>query len=83
MNPCKRQRWNPYLVGIGIGILSWVTFGLMHKALGVSTTLATTPGMVIGIAAPEHVQANAYWAKYFNPKKGKVYFDWQFFHFSS
>ena len=79
MNPLKRQRWNPYLVGICIGILSCITFGLMHKALGTSTTIASTPGMVIGIVAPEHVQANAYWSKYFDVDKGKVYFDWQFF----
>ncbi|MBL4701124.1 MAG: YeeE/YedE family protein [Phycisphaeraceae bacterium] len=79
MNPLKRRRWNPYVVGIGIGILSCITFGLMHKALGTSTSIAKTPGVVIGIVAPEHVQANAYWAKYFKPDKGKVYFDWQFF----
>ena len=58
MNPLTRKRWNPYLVGIGIGILSWITFGVMHKALGTSTTIAATPGAVIGIVAPEHVQAN-------------------------
>lgn len=79
MNPLTCSRWNPYLVGIGIGILSWITFGVMHKALGTSTTIASTPGAVIAIVAPEHVKANAYWAKEFNAEKGKVYFDWQFF----
>lgn len=79
MNPLTRKRWNPYLVGIGIGILSWITFGVMHKALGTSTTIAATPGAVIGIVAPEHVQANAYWSKYLNAEKNEFYFDWQFF----
>lgn len=79
MNPLSRKRWNPYVVGIGIGILSWITFGLMHKALGTSTTIASTPGAVIGIVAPEHVQSNAYWSKYLNTEKNKFYFDWQFF----
>lgn len=79
MNPLRQRRWNPYLVGVGIGVLSWITFGLMNKALGTSTTIAKAPGALIGVIAPEHVQANAYWGgKYFIPEAGKVMFDWQF-----
>lgn len=25
-----KARWNPYLVGIGIGVLSWAAFGLLE-----------------------------------------------------
>jgi len=80
MNPLKARRWNPYLVGLGIGLLSVITFAVMHKALGTSTTMAKLPGAAIGVVAPDHVKANAYWGgKYFVPDKGKVMFDWQFF----
>ena len=72
-----RKRWSPYLVGALIGVLSWVTFYGMGKALGTSTTMAHISGCVTGIAAPEHVEQNAYYAKYFNPPK-KTMFDWQF-----
>lgn len=79
MNLLRQRRWNPYAAGIGIGVLSWITFALMHQALGVSTTIAKVPGAVIGTIAPEHVLGNAYWGgKSFIPEKGEVMFDWQF-----
>lgn len=31
-----RGRWNPYLVGVGIGVLSWLAFGLVKQPLGLS-----------------------------------------------
>ncbi len=77
-----RKPWNPYLIGALIGVLSWVTFLTMDKALGTSTTMVHLSGFVTGIAAPDHVTgeaANPYYAKYFNPDKGKMMFDWQLF----
>ena len=38
--------WSPYLVGIGIGILSWFTFLLSDKPIGCSTAFARTSGMI-------------------------------------
>ncbi len=40
----KQPRWSPYWVGAGIGILSWITFLFMDKALGVSTTMVRLAG---------------------------------------
>lgn len=73
-----RGRWNPYLVGALIGLLSIVTFVAMGKALGTSTTMAKLPAAAIGTVADEHVMANPYWAKYLAPP-AKTMFDWQFF----
>ncbi len=28
------ERWSPYAVGIGIGVLSWITFLLSDKPIG-------------------------------------------------
>ena len=75
MNALKRERWSPYLVGAGIGVLSWVTFGLMGKALGASTTFVRLIGMLEGVFAPEHVQANAYFTKYIIDNAGRRF--WQ------
>lgn len=36
----------PYLAGIGIGVLSWITFLLSDKPLGCSTAYAQTFGMI-------------------------------------
>ena len=60
----QQQRWSPYLVGASIGVLSWATFGLMDKALGVSTTMVRWAGMLESLVAWEHVRANSYYAKY-------------------
>ena len=70
----KRPRWSPYLVGAGLGVLSWITFFFMGKALGVSTTFVQAAGVIEGLVAPEHVRQNAYFAKYL---VGKPAFEWQ------
>jgi uncharacterized membrane protein YedE/YeeE len=38
--------WSPYAVGIGIGVLSWLTFLFSDHPLGISTAFAKTAGMV-------------------------------------
>ncbi|HGY92198.1 MAG TPA: hypothetical protein ENK43_13595 [Planctomycetes bacterium] len=74
-NPLKTERWSPWTVGIGIGVLSWVTFLWMDKALGTSTTLVRAIGLLEGIFSESHVRANPYFAKYLVGKPG---IEWQF-----
>ena len=59
-NSIKKPRWSPYWVGAGIGVLSWITFGLMGKALGVSTTLVRSAGALEKNLAETHVYSNEY-----------------------
>jgi len=40
------ERWSPYIVGVGIGVLSWLTFLLSDKPIGCSTAFARTSGMI-------------------------------------
>jgi uncharacterized membrane protein YedE/YeeE len=63
-NPLSKPRWSPYLVGAAIGVLSWITFGLMKKALGTSTTFVSVVGLIESLVAPDHVKQNPYLAKY-------------------
>jgi uncharacterized membrane protein YedE/YeeE len=42
----RDPRWSPYAAGAGIGILSWLVFLLSNQALGVSSALANTAGMI-------------------------------------
>jgi hypothetical protein len=74
MNMLTRERWSPYLIGAGIGVLSWVTFGLMGKALGASTTMVRWAGLIESVFSAEHVRSNAYFAKYLIDKPAV---DWQ------
>ena len=57
-------RWNPYLVGAGIGILSILVFWLVDKPLGMSTEISKWSGTTTSmVAGSETVTNNAYWAK--------------------
>lgn len=78
-NPLRIARWSPYVVGAGIGLLSWATFYFMDKALGTSTSFVGAAECAIGLVAPEHVEGNAYFLKEYGTKAGgfKPLFDWQ------
>ncbi|SMP53685.1 YeeE/YedE thiosulfate transporter family protein [Anoxynatronum buryatiense] len=39
-------RWSPYVVGVGIGILSWISFFVSDKPIACSTTFAKASGMI-------------------------------------
>ncbi|MCP5525294.1 MAG: YeeE/YedE family protein [Verrucomicrobiales bacterium] len=60
-----RGRWNPYLVGAGIGILSWIVFAVMNKPLGITTSLTAVSGWCAGpVLGADAVRSNAYFSKY-------------------
>lgn len=75
----RKPQWSPYVVGIGIGVLSWATFYFMEKALGTSTSFVGAAGSAVCTIAPEHVASNAYYVKEYGAKGGgvKPIFDWQ------
>lgn len=70
----KEYRWNSYIVGVLLGLLSWITFMFMGKALGVSTTFVRIVGACEALFAGAHVSGNPYFAKYL---VGKPAFEWQ------
>ena len=56
------ERWSPYVVGAGIGVLSWLAFLLSNKPLGCSTAFAKTAGMVERLlAGAERSSRRRYW----------------------
>lgn len=74
---CKLQKlksgWNTmissqfrrsYLVGAGIGVLSWVVFTVVNAPIGITTALSEASGVAaMPIIGAEAVAANPYWAK--------------------
>ncbi len=79
-NPLTKERWNPYVVGVGIGLLSCATFLTVDKALGTSSSFVHVSGLIESLFAPGHVagpDATAYFAKEINERTPM--FDWQFF----
>lgn len=59
-----QRRWSPYLVGIGIGVLSWLTFLLSNKALGISTAYVRTSGMLERAVRGTRIDKMPYFQKY-------------------
>lgn len=64
--------WSPYVVGAGIGVLSWLTFLFADRAIGASGFYATLAGMVGRTVAPRHTMSLPYYRE--DPPKA----DWGF-----
>ncbi len=56
-------RWSPYLVGIGIGLLSWIAFLLSDRPLGCSTAFSKTCGMIERAFRGDKVMLHPYYKK--------------------
>lgn len=65
-------RWSPYIVGIGIGILSWITLLISKSTLGCSTSFARGAGMLERLFKKKKTPNR----EYFEEVTPKV--DWQF-----
>ena len=61
-------RLNPYLIGAGIGVLSWLAFVVVAAPIGITTAGAQIAGGVASaFVGQEAVASNAYWAR--NPMR--------------
>jgi hypothetical protein len=56
-------RWSPYAVGIGIGILSWLSFLISRQPIACSTTFARISGMIERWFRGKKVDAKPYYRK--------------------
>ncbi len=63
--------WSPYAVGIGIGVLSWLSFLISGKPIATSTSFAQTGGMIERIFTGEKASQRPYY------KKIKLNINWQ------
>ena len=53
--------WSPYIVGAGIGVLSWLTFYFADKAIGASSFYATLAGFLGKLVARKHTESLKYY----------------------
>lgn len=72
MDWLRRGEWPWWQAGLLLGLLNMAAFFTADYYLSVSTTFSRAAGMAVGLVAPEHVAANAYW------QKVKPLVDWQF-----
>ena len=52
--------WSPYVVGAGIGVLSWLTFYFSDKSIGASSFYAQVSGFIGKLFAKRHTESLAY-----------------------
>jgi hypothetical protein len=59
-----RCNTSAYLIGAGIGVLSWIVFVVANNPLGITTALSqVSGGAAIPILGADAVATNTYWAK--------------------
>jgi len=71
MNWLTDALWSPYVVGAGIGLLSWVTWLISNESLGTSTTYVRLAGMVENVFRGTKAEQKLYY------QETKPKLDWQ------
>ena len=56
-------RWSPYVVGVGIGMLSWFSFYISDKPIACSTTFAKASGKIERLFRGQSVERKPYYEK--------------------
>ena len=65
MNPRPDTPYlNPYLAGIGLGLVLLAAFVVMGRGLGASGAFSSTVAWLTNLVAPAHAQANEYLGEY-------------------
>lgn len=55
---------NPYLAGIGLGLVLLASFVIMGQGLGASGSMTSAVAVAVNAVAPEHAQANEFYLDY-------------------
>lgn len=75
-NPLTMKSWSPYVVGAGIGVLSWFTFASADHPIGITTAFENTAALAGKAVAPRQADSNPYYvARSAQGKSPKI--DWQ------
>jgi len=66
MHPTKPAEpyWNPYLAGVGLGLVLLASFVIMGRGLGASGAFASTITAGLTAVAPNHVAGNPAFSEY-------------------
>lgn len=67
---------NPYLAGIGLGLVLLAAFVVMGRGLGASGALSSFVTLGVNAVAPAHAQSNAFYKAYLGTPNGNPLNDW-------
>lgn len=70
---------NPYLVGIGLGLVLLSAFVIMGRGLGASGSISTLVAVTVNSIAPEHTSGNNFYTEYIGDGSTSPLKDWLVF----
>lgn len=71
--------WNPYLTGIGLGLVLLAAFVIMGRGLGASGAVSTLVAVGVNTVAPEHASGNSFYSEYLGDGTTNPLKDWLVF----
>lgn len=70
---------NPYLVGVGLGLVLLAAYLIMGRGLGASGAASTLVSVTVAKAAPEHASKNSFYKEYLGDENSSPFKDWLVF----
>ncbi|MBN1550328.1 YeeE/YedE family protein [bacterium] len=64
MDWLAEPRWSPYIVGIGIGLLSCIAFLLSNRPIGCSSAFSRSIGMIESLIRGKKIRKKPYYQKF-------------------
>lgn len=71
--------WNPYLSGIGLGLVLLAAFVIMGRGLGASGAFSSLVAVGVDKVAPAHAQSNEFYKEYLGDGSKNPLKDWLVF----
>ncbi|MBI3195421.1 MAG: YeeE/YedE family protein [Ignavibacteriae bacterium] len=71
--------WNPYVAGIGLGLVLLASFVIMGRGLGASGAFTSLVSVGVNAVAPEHATSNGFFSEYLGDGKHNPLKDWLVF----
>lgn len=70
---------NPYLVGLGLGLVLLAAFVIMGRGLGASGAFSTVVAVTVSKVAPDHASQNNFYKEYLSDETTNPLKDWLVF----
>lgn len=71
--------WNPYLAGLGLGLVLLAAFVIMGRGLGASGAFASVLSVGVNAVAPQHAAGNSFYSEYLGDGTQSPLKDWLVF----
>lgn len=70
---------NPYLAGLGLGLVLLMSYVIMGRGLGASGSISTVVAVGVNTVAPEHASGNHFYSEYLGDGTTNPLKDWLVF----